>query len=482
MRMNGFKLLAATVLSAFAVSCGMEEVAPPEPFGAVPTEAQLAWQRMEMNMFCHFGPNTFTDKEWGDGTEAESLFAPTALDCCQWVAVAKAAGMKGIVLTAKHHDGFCLWPNPESRHTVRESAWRDGKGDVLGELAVACADANLKMGIYISPWDRHAPDYGTPDYNATFVRTLESAYSYGDIFEQWFDGANGEGPNGKHQVYDWPLFNATVARLQPNAVVFSDVGPGCRWVGNEEGRAGETCWSTLNTDGFEPGSGAPSQDTLNCGNRRGSRWVPAETDVSIRPGWFWHASEQPKTLQELLRLYYTSVGRNSLLLLNVPPDRRGLIPAGDSLRLVEFRHALDRIFATDLALGANITASNTRGNSKRFAPLNLLDTFYHAYWAVDDSVLTPSLVLTFDEPVTFNRILLQEYVPLGQRVAAFHVEYRTPDGTWRPLVAATTIGYKRILCTPTVTADALQLVVDEALACPVLNRLALFMDSITSDL
>ena len=452
-------------------------VPPPAPYGPCPSEAQLRWQRMEINMFCHFGPNTFSGREWGEGTEPEDMFNPTQLDCRQWAAVAKSAGMKGIIITAKHHDGFCLWPNPVSDHTVRQSSWRNGKGDVLRELADACQGAGLKFGIYISPWDRNAPTYGTSEYNETFRLTLESALSnYGDIFEQWFDGANGEGPNGRRQVYDWQLFNNTVARLQPQAVIFSDVGPGCRWVGNEEGCAGETCWSRLSTQGFEPGK-SPTLDVLNHGQPYGDRWLPAETDVSIRPGWFYHADEQPKSLQQLLSIYYTSVGRNSLLLLNVPPDTRGLIPAADSLRLVQFRAALDSIFAHDLAGDAHVTASS-RG--LRYRASHVTDTHYHRYWAANDTCLTPTVTLTFDHPVTFNRMMLQEYIPLGQRVAQFEVDVLV-GSHWQPLCQATTIGYKRILLTPVTTASAVRIRFTQCLACPVINRIALFQDNIFLD-
>ena len=290
-------------------------------------------------MFCHFGPNTFTGKEWGDGTETEDMFNPSDLDCRQWAATAKAAGFKGIIITAKHHDGFCLWPSPVSSHTVAQSTWRNGQGDVLRELSEACKEYGIKFGVYISPWDRNDPHYGTDAYNDVYVKTLESVLggAYGPVFEQWLDGANGEGPNGKKQQYDWPLFHGTILRLQPQAVIFSDVGPGCRWVGNEKGRAGRTNWGKLDIEGFTPGHGAPPVDTLNQGNRYGSHWVPAETDVSIRPGWFWKASETPqvKTVQQLLKIYYESVGRNSLLLLNVPPDERGHIDPVDSTRLME---------------------------------------------------------------------------------------------------------------------------------------------------
>lgn len=476
---------------------------PPAPYGPVPTEAQLKWQQMEMNMFCHFGPNTFTGNEWGEGTEAEDIFNPTALDCGQWVATAKAAGFKGIILTAKHHDGFCLWPNPESEHTVAHSSWRNGKGDVLKELSDACRQEELGFGIYISPWDRNAPTYGTPEYNGVFKRTLESALSqYGEVFEQWFDGACGEGPNGKRQEYDWPLFNNTVHQLQTQALIFSDVGPGCRWVGNEEGRAGRTCWSLLNTDGFTPGAGAPPQDTLTVGNRNGKHWIPAEVDVSIRPGWFYRDSEHPKSVKELMHIYYQSVGRNGLLLLNVPPDQRGLIAREDSLRLMQFAAALKSVFSEDLARKAYImAASNIRGvkypshywmergfvhgirniNEYEYGVFNLLDGHYDTYWTVDDSVTSASVVMSFPEQVTFNRVMLQEYIPLGQRVSKFHIKILTPDGEWKTIATETTIGYKRILLVPMCTAKAVRICIDESLACPVLNRVALFKDEVFLD-
>ena len=469
-------LLSMLMILLTASAC---TVRPPVPFGACPTPQQVAWQQMEMNLFCHFGPNTFTGAEWGDGTEPEDIFQPTALDCRQWAETARAAGFRGVILTAKHHDGFCLWPSPESAHTVAQSAWRDGQGDVLRALSDACAAEDLRFGVYISPWDRHDPRYGSPAYNEAFVRTLESVLDgrYGPVFEQWFDGACGEGPTGRRQVYDWPLFNATVERLQPQAVIFSDVGPGCRWVGNERGEAGRTNWSTLELDGFEPGAGSPPVDVLNGGTPGASHWAAAETDVSIRPGWFWRASEtaQVKGVQELLQIYYESVGRNSLLLLNVPPDTRGRIDAVDSLRLMEFRAALDAVFAVDQADGA-VVSGPSRGRG--FAPANVLSGDYDSYWALPDDRTTASLTLEFPEPRTFNRLLLQEYIPLGQRIVAFHAEMLTPEGVWLEIARETTVGYKRIVLTPTVTTTALRLVIDDALACPTLTRLALYHDTV----
>ena len=327
--------------------------------------------------------------------------------------------------------------------------------------------------------------YRTEEYNEVYMKTLEDALGrYGDVFEQWFDGACGEGPGGKRQVYDWPLFHQTVYRHQPDAVIFSDVGPGCRWVGNENGFAGETCWSRLDTAGFAPGKGAPVADTLQCGNVHGEAWVPAEADVSIRPGWFYRESEDDKvkTLDRLLEIYYGSVGRNALLLLNVPPDRTGQICTVDSLRLMEFRAALDEIFSADMAEGATAVATDVRGHrtSGLFSPQNMLDGDYDTYWTTDDDVTEASATFALDGLQTFNRILIQEYIPLGQRVAGFNEEAQGPDGEWRVIADGTTIGYKRILFTDgPVTASAVRLNIIESYACPVLNKFSLHMDDIS---
>ena len=469
--------ISILVLLAILTSCSVKE---PAPYGVVPTKAQVEWQKLEYTMFVHFGPNTFTGAEWGSGKEKAEIFNPTALDCGQWASVAKAAGMKGIILTAKHHDGFCLWPNPVSSHTVAQSPWKDGKGDVLKELSEACREYELGFGIYISPWDRNDPHYGTDEYNDVFVKTLEHALgSYGHVFEQWFDRACGEGPNGKQQVYDWPLFNSTVLKMQPDALIFSDYGPGCRWVGNESGSAGRTCWSTINVNEDFTGPELSRRD-LNEGIKGGNTWAAAETDVSIRPGWFWRESENTKvkSLQHLLKIYYESVGRNSLLLLNVPADTRGLIHEVDSLRLMELRSALDEIFSVDLADGATVEADNVRTGARRFKAQNLLSEDYDKYWAVDDSVKTASFVVTLPQARTFNRVQLQEYIPLGQRVSAFSIEALADDGSWQLIARETTIGYKRIVHVPTTTTTAVRVNIEESEACPVLNGFALFMDNI----
>lgn len=466
------------LLSIFLLgtACSQYPIAP-SPYGTLPSPAQLEWQKMEYYMFVHFGPNTFTDKEWGDGTEDPSVFNPSDVDCKQWVETAKNAGMKGIIITAKHHDGFCLWPSKYSTHTVRESLWKDGKGDILKELSDACREGGLKFGVYLSPWDKNHPAYGTPEYNQIFANTLTEVLSnYGDVFEQWFDGANGEGPNGKKQEYDWTLFNSTVYKHQPQAVIFSDVGPGCRWMGNEAGYAGETNWSRLNVEGFAPGN-SPALDTLNSGNKYGKAWVPAETDVSIRPGWFYspNTDDKVKSVEELLDIYCASVGRNSNLLLNVPADRRGRIHPNDSIRLMEFKGAIDRMFDKNLAKGKTAKASAVRGNAKVYDAANLLDGQYDSYWATDDNILTASVEIDLGEKTDINCIVLQEYIPLGQRIARFSVEaWNDNSNTWEQLVGATTIGYKRILRFQTYKTQKVRVNVLESLACPVLNNIELY--------
>ena len=464
-----------TILAVILFSACVQKA--PEPYGAVPSPQQVEWQKMEMNFLVCFGPNTFTGMEWGLGTESEDIFNPSDLDCEQWVSIAKAAGFKGLIIVAKHHDGFCLWPNPESTHTVANSPWKDGKGDVLKELSDACAAEGLKFGIYISPWDRNDPHYGTPEYNDVYVRTLESALDgrYGSVFEEWFDGACGEGPNGKRQVYDWDRFHETVLKYQPEAVMFSDVGPGCRWVGNESGIAGRTNWSTFSPEGFTAGAGAPPGDTLQIGNIHGNAWVPAETDVPLRPGWFWRESENDKvkTLQELVSIYNTSVGRNSLLLLGVAPDITGHIHPADSARLMEFGAAIKEIFSTNLAEGATVKASSNRG--REFKAANILDGDYDSYWAAPDGI--NEAVLTFDlgTEKTFNRILLQEYIPLGQRIKAFTIKVLTTDGSWKEIASETTIGFKRIIPVETVTTSKIEVDVS-SFASPIINNFGLFMD------
>ncbi len=458
---------------------------PPKAFGPVPTERQLRWHEMEFYGFLHFTVNTFTDKEWGYGDERETVFNPTDFDADQIVKVAKAAGMKGLILTAKHHDGFCLWPSQYTEHSVKNSPWRNGKGDVVKEISQACRRHGLKFGVYLSPWDRNHADYARPEYLTYYRNQLrELLTNYGDVFTVWFDGANGGdgfygGAKAKRNIdnrtyYDWENTRKLVRELMPMAVMFSDAGPDMRWVGNERGLAGDPCWATLNAANRFPGG---TSDGLNSGERPGTDWIPAECDVSIRPGWFYHAKEDArvKTPAQLLDIYYQSVGRGADLNLNLPPDRRGQIHENDITSLREFRRILDATFAKDLARGAKLTASNTRGGAKRFAPKNLLDHRRDTYWATDDSVTTAELILDLGSPVTFNVVSLREYLPLGQRVDAFAVD-RWQDGQWIGFAKGTSIGNRRLLRCDNITTDKVRLRITQAAACPALSEVGLYAE------
>ena len=384
--MSSFRWSAVLLAGALGVAATtpLAEVAP------VPTPAQLAWQRQELHAFVHFGPNTFSGVEWGSGHEDPRVFNPTDLDARQWVRTFKQAGFTGVVITAKHHDGFCLWPSRLSAHTVAASPWKNGKGDVLRELSDACRAEGMGFGVYLSPWDRNHPTYGTPRYNRVFAGMLEEVLGhYGPVFEVWFDGANGEGPNGRRQEYDWPLFISTVRRLQPKAVIFSDAGPDVRWVGNERGEAPLTVWSMIDRDRYEPGT--PLSDELGEGTRFGRDWVPAECDVSIRPGWFYRAAEDArvKPPARLVDLYERSVGRNCTLLLNVPPDQRGRLAAPDVNALTGFGERRRAIYGTDLAAGATALASSERPDHPAAAVLDdSPDTFWAGLGTVPDGTRT----------------------------------------------------------------------------------------------
>nr|WP_044174527.1 alpha-L-fucosidase [Flectobacillus major] len=422
-----------------------------------PTARQLNWQKLETTAFIHFTVNTFTDKEWGEGTESPSIFNPTKLDARQWVKALKDGGFKIAIITAKHHDGFCLWPSKYTNHSVKSSPYKDGKGDVVKEVADACKEFGLKFGVYLSPWDRHEPSYGTASYNNYYKNQLrELLTNYGEIAEVWFDGAKGE--NAKDMEYDFKGFWQIVRELQPNAVMFSDAGPDVRWVGNEAGNAGETCWSTINAEGLAPGKA--DANYLNVGSENGKSWIPAETDVSIRPGWFWHEKENNKvrTPSNLVNLYYQSVGRNSLLLLNIPPNTEGLFEQKDVQNIKEFRNILNETFANNLV----------SAQSKQLVDQKL-ET------AIQVKTNNP-LVINLSKSVTFDRISLQENIAEGQRVKSFKIEY-WQDGSWKPLATSTTIGYKRLLRFPSVTSNKLRLTVLEALAPTLLGEFGVYKAS-----
>ena len=467
------KITFLAILVLFIFNCF--KTSPPKPIGPTPSPQQLAWHELEYYAFVHFNMNTFTGYEWGTGKEDPNLFNPTELDCRQWARVCRDVGMKGIIITAKHHDGFCLWPSRYTDHTVASSQWRNGKGDVLKDLSEACREFGLKMGIYLSPWDRHEPSYGdSPTYNEYFKNQLrEVLTNYGEIFEVWFDGACGEGSNGKRQVYDWEGFFQVVRQCKPNAVIFSDGGPDVRWVGNENGFAGETNWCLLRRDEVYPGYS--NYHELTSGHADGTYWVPAECDVSIRPGWYYHQSQddQVKSLKELLEIYYASIGRNANLLLNLPVDRRGLVHENDVQRLMEFKNAIDLSFSNNLAKGKKASASHFRGNASRFSPQNAIDGDKNSYWTTDDDVLAAWLEIDLGEAIAFNRVMIQEYITLGQRIESFSIE--AWDGEkWNKISEGTTIGYKRILRFPLVVASRVRLNILKSRACPMISNFVLF--------
>lgn len=458
---------------------------PPVPFGPVPTARQLAWHDMEFYGFLHFTVNTFTDKEWGYGDEKPELFNPTAFDAEQIVKVARDAGMAGLILTAKHHDGFCLWPSKYTEHSVRNSPWKNGKGDVVREISDACRRQGLKFGVYLSPWDRNHKDYARAEYITYYRSQLrELLTQYGDIFTVWFDGANGgDGYYGgaretrridNRTYYDWPNTWALVRELMPNAVMFSDAGPDFRWVGNEHGFAGDPCWATLNLVDRHPGG---RSDGLNSGERPGTHWIPAECDVSIRPGWFYHAKEDDKvkTPEKLLEIYYKSVGRGACLNLNLPPDRRGQVHENDIRSLREFRRVLDQTFSRNLARDAKLQASNVRERARRFRAAQLVDGKTETYWTTDDAVATPELVFEWKQPVTFNVVDIREYLPLGQRVEGFSLD-KWENGQWQEFAAGTSIGNRRLVRAPAVTTQKLRLRVTKAPVCPALSEVGVYAE------
>jgi alpha-L-fucosidase len=452
----------------------------------MPSPRQLRWQQLELTCFFHYGMNTFTGKEWGDGSENPQLFNPTALDAEQWVRTVKDAGIKQVIITAKHHDGFCLWPSKYTEHSVKNSPWKDGKGDVVKEVADACKKYNMGFGIYLSPWDRNSPLYGTDAYNDYFVNQLtELLTQYGRVDEVWFDGANGEGPNGKKQVYDFNKWYALIRKLQPGAVI-AVMGPDVRWVGTESGHGRETEWSVVPANNldqnvitknsqhnkiFKPegdmrGSDLGGRDKIK--NAKGLVWFPAETDVSIRPGWFYHAAEDDKVKspEKLLDIYYNSVGMNSVLLLNIPPDKNGLINASDIQALQGWKKLRDETFKTNLARDASVQYTNG-------LHLNtMLDDNYQSYFTTRGKDTSAVITFILKDAKTFDVLLLQENISIGQRVVKFTLEYW--DGkAWVKATEGTTIGYKRLLRFPAVTTNKVRLSLSARLK-PAISALGLY--------
>lgn len=445
-----------------------DEVTAPSPLLPLPEQKQVDWQRMETYAFIHFGLNSFCDREWGYGDTDPKMFNPKRLDCEQWVKTLMAAGMKGVILTAKHHDGFCLWPFEGNDYNVSKSPWRNGKGNVVKELSEACKKHGLKFAVYLSPWDRSRADYGSPSYVDYFHSQLRDLLTnYGPVFEVWFDGANGGdgyygGARDKRTIdrknyYNYPRIYQILDSLQPQAVVFSDGGPGCRWVGNEKGFAGETNWAFIPKNTVYPGY--PNYPELQFGYPDGDQWTAAECDVSIRPGWFYHPEEDDKVKspEQLADLYYRSVGHNATLLLNFPVDRNGLINPIDSANAVNFHKLIQRELGNNLVAGMKPKVSNERGG--QFAAQALTDGSWDTYWATSEGVTSADITFSFKKARKMNRIMLQEYIPLGQRVKKFAVEWLDKNGTWKAVEQGeetTTIGYKRLLRFLTVETKGLR--------------------------
>jgi alpha-L-fucosidase len=461
------------------------EVRAPSPVGPAPTEDQLAWHEMETNAFIHFTTNTFTDKEWGYGDESPEIFNPTAFDANQWIVALKDAGFKGVILTCKHHDGFCLWPSKFTDHSVKSSPFKNGQGDVVKEVSEACKREGLKFGIYLSPWDRNRADYGSPAYIEYYRNQLKELFTaYGPVFEMWFDGANGGdgfygGAREARKIngatyYDWPKTLELVREMEPRILFFSDAGPGVRWVGNERGLAGETNWNTISPDTLF--AGKPGiEELLNEGHVNGNAWIPAEVDVSIRPGWFYHAKEDTlvKSGEQLFEIYLTSVGRGSTLLLNVPPDRRGLIHENDLQALKDWKAIRDKEFSTNYASNAKAKASNYRGRLDIFAPDNATDGNKETYWATDDDITNASIEIQLDKSRPVKYIVLQEYIKLGQRIQSFTVE-KWADNNWKELATGTTIGYKRILRVDPSETSKIRVSINAAKACPLVSNIEVY--------
>jgi alpha-L-fucosidase len=467
------------------MACSKKEVPAPAAVLPVPSAAQLEWHEMETNAFVHFTTNTFTGLEWGYGNESPSIFNPTDLDADQWITTLKDAGFKTVILTCKHHDGFCLWPSQYTEHSIKNSPYKGGKGDIVKEVSEACKRHGVKFGIYLSPWDRNRADYGKPEYITYYRNQLKELFSnYGPVFEMWFDGANGGdgyygGANEKRTIdrktyYDWPTTLNIVREMEPNVILFSDAGPGVRWCGNENGTAGETNWNTITPDTLHAGK-AGIEHLLNTGAEGGTHWIPSEVDVSIRPGWFYHDKEDSlvKSPERLFQIYLTSVGRGSTLLLNVPPDKRGLINEKDIAALKGWKAMIDNEFKTNLAANVQTTASSYRGDAEQYSAAKATDGDKETYWATDDAVTTGNLDINLGEVKPVKYVTIQEYIKLGQRVKSFAVEV-WKENAWTKVAEGTTIGYKRIVKLDNVSTDKVRVSITGARACPLISNVAVY--------
>lgn len=479
--MNTTNLLTVTLLASLFCACG-DNVPPPEPVMPVPTPEQVAWQKMENYAFVHFGLNTFNDLEWGYGDTPAETFNPTNLDCEQWVRVIKAAGLKGVILTAKHHDGFCLWPTKTVDYNISKSPYKDGKGDMVRELSDACKKHGLKFGLYLSPWDRHNAEYGREGYQKVYHEQINELISnYGPLFEFWFDGANGGngwygGANETRSIdpksyYGYEKAREMIKAKHPDAMIFGGTVPDIRWIGNESGWAGETNWSPYSYDR------EAKYNQAQWGMKDGDKWLPGECDVSIRPGWFYHHREdhQVRTVPNLVDLYYRSVGHNANFLLNFPVALSGQIHPTDSARAVEWYHTIQAELKDNLLAGVKPKASDTRGSN--YKVVNVTDDSWDSYWATPDGVTTGTLTFPLPAGTQLNRVMIQEYIPLGQRVCAFAIEVEK-EGVWSPVETSdtlSTVGYKRIVRFKTTQADALRISFTEAKGPLCINNVEAFL-------
>ncbi len=475
-----FSIFIATIL--FSCSPSAEAPAPVHP---IPTPQQVEWQKMEQYAFVHFGLNTFNDLEWGFGNTPAQTFNPTNLDIKQWIDVIKKAGLKGVILTAKHHDGFCLWQTKYTDYSVASSPWKDGKGDVVRELVDACKENNLKVGLYLSPWDRNHAEYGREEYAEYFKNQIEELINeYCDdveLFEYWFDGANGGdgyygGANESRQIdaskyYQYEECVDIIHEKFPNAMIFGGTVPTIRWIGNESGWAGQTNWATYD-------SRKEDARILPYGIEGGNIWLPGEVDVSIRPGWFYHQREdhQLHSLSKLVDIYYQSVGRNSNLLLNFPVALNGTIHPADSIRVIEWWQTISKELEYNLLENASVTVNNTRG--KGFKASNINDGDWDSYWATEDGVTSGDVEFTFKKTTELNRVLLQEYIPLGQRVKSFSISYLDNNNQWQSVPtkdSLTTVGYKRIIRFANIKTNKLKISFLDARGPLTINNIEAFL-------
>jgi len=482
--------IITTLLTVLLLGCNSEteKVKDIPANKAIPSFNQHKYQQMEIVGFIHFTVNTFTDKEWGFGDEDPKIFNPTQLDAEQWVITAKEGGLKELIITTKHHDGFCLWPSKFTEHSVKNSSYKNGKGDIVKELVDACRKHGLKVGFYLSPWDMNHKDYGKSEYIVYYRNQLkELLTNYGEINELWFDGANGGdgyygGANEKRVIdkntyYDWDVTIKLAKELQPNIMIFSDAGPDIRWVGNEKGFAGRTFWSTISRENITIG-GADTK-YLNVGDPNGNNWIIGQCDVSIRPGWFYHRSQDSlvKTPQKLVDIYYKSVGRNAVLLLNLPPDKRGLIHENDVSNLKKFKKIIDETFTVNLASNSKVTSSNYRLKNDFFTPNNITDHDLKSYWATNDGTIESELVVDIGDTKTFDRILLQEPIQFGQRISKFRIFIQNNNDEWEQVAEETTIGYKRLLRIEPATASKIKIEIKEANNSPAISNFGLYLSS-----